>query len=291
MKGKNSPRSVRLAVLILAQLVISSAAPIASALLDSYFRVAAVKIIYALSFIIPYVMWKRMFKPIGVSYYTHDWCEYKKPAFFVAFAAIVALLQVNIVTLELFSITSVSSGSGMFEGFFGFLFSLIAYCVIPAISEEMFSRGVIMRVGGQGVRAAVLAGVIFGLCHFNPYQLVYAVGSGIVLSFLFLYTDDIRLSVLLHFVVNAVVLVLSYLSGICSVGVYVAIECITWLAVLALGIYYSWVILRDHHRALNEKSEEIKKRKNDITVSEIFSPAMIVVYAVILLATIFRMIL
>jgi membrane protease YdiL (CAAX protease family) len=236
-------------------------------------------------------MWKRNFKPIGTTYYTHDWCEYKRPAFFVAFAAIVALLQINIVTLELFSVTSVSSSGGMPEGFFGFLFSLVAYCVIPAMSEELFSRGVLMRVGGFGIRAAVLSGVIFGLCHFNPYQLIYSVGAGIVLSFLFLYTDDIRLTMLLHFVVNAVVLVLSYLAQICSVGLYVAIECVTWLAVLSVGVYFSWVILRDHQRALNEKTEDIKKNKADVTVSEIFSPAMIVVYAVIVVATVLRMVL
>ena len=223
MKGKNTARSVRISTLILAQLVISSAAPIASALLDSYLRIAAVKIIYALSFVIPYIMWKRMFKPIGESYYTHDWCEYKKHVFFIAFAAIVALLQINIVTLELLRINSISSGNSMPGGFFGFLFSAFAYCVIPAVSEEMFARGAIMRAGGLGIRAAVLSGVIFGLCHFNPYQLIYSVGSGIVLSFLFLYTDDIRLTALLHFSVNTVVLILSYLSEVISYSLHNAL--------------------------------------------------------------------
>ncbi len=282
---------MRLSLLILAQLVISSAAPIASALLDSHLRVAAVKIIYALSFVVPYLMWKRMFKPIGASYYTHDWCEYKRPAFFIAFAAIVALLQINIVILELFKVNSVSSENEMLGGFFGFLFSLLMYCVLPSVAEELFSRGAIMRAGGFGFRAALLSGIVFGLCHFNPLQLIYAAGSGIVLSVLFLYTDDIKLTVYLHFTVNTVVLVLSYLAGVCSVGVYVAVECITWLAVLSAGVYYSWVLLRYHHTAVNEKTEEIRKRRADITLSEIFSPAMIVVYAVIFVATLVRIIL
>ena len=290
MKGKSTGRAVRLSILLLTQLVICSVAPVVSGMLDSYLKVAVVKGIYALSFAVPCIMWKRMFKPIGASYYTHGWCEFKKPAFFVAFAAIVAFLQVNIVMLELFGVRSLSSDGGFFEGILGFLFSLVMYCILPALSEETFSRGVVMRVGGMGVRAAVLSGVLFGLCHFNPYQLLYSIGTGIVLSFLLIYTEDIKLTVLLHFTVNTVVLVLSYLARLTPVGVYVAIECIVWLAVLSLGVYYSRVILRDHHRSLNEKTKELKKNKSDITLAEVFSPAMIIAFAAIVVATVLRMI-
>lgn len=290
MKGKNSKRSISLALLILIQLVISSAAPLISGYLDSYLKVAAVKVIYAISFLCPYVLWRKLIKPVGVSYKKHAYCEYKLPAFFVAFAAIVAFLQMNIVLLEIFGVTSVSSSSGMFDGFLGFLFSLLMYALIPAVTEELFSRGVVMRVAGGGVRAAVLSGVIFGLCHFNPYQLVYAVGSGIVLSLLCLYTDDIKLSVLLHLCVNTTVLLLSYLSRVCSVGVYVAIECVVWLAVLAGGIYFSYILLRDHHRRIYDKNKDIEEIKGDITYPEIFSGSMIIVYAVIVLLTVFRFI-
>ncbi len=279
---------MQIAILLLVQLFISSTAPLASALLESYVKISAVKLIYALSFVFPYIMWKKMFKPIGASYKKHDWCEYKKPAFFVAFAAIVAVLQINIVLLEIIGVTSVSSGDGMPDGFWGFLFSLLMYALIPALSEELFSRGVVMRVAGAGIRAAILSGVLFGLCHFNPYQLVYAAGAGIVLSLLYLYTNDIKMSVYLHFTVNTVVLILSYLAGICSVGVYVAIECMVWLAVLALGIYYSWVMLRDYHHQINERTKEIKKNKEDITLREIFSPALLIVYAAIFVATLLR---
>ncbi len=290
MKGKSTRRAVRLSFLLLTQLLISSVAPIVSGMLDSYFKVAAVKVIYALSFFVPCIMWKRMFKPIGASYYTHGWCEFKKPAFFVAFAAIVAFLQVNIVLLELFGVSSVSSEGGVIGGVWGFLFSLGVYCVLPSLSEEAFSRGVVMRVCGMGARAAVISGVLFGLCQFNPYRLVYSVGTGIVLSFLLIYTEDIKLTVLLHFTVNTVVLILSYLSRSIPVGAYVAVECIVWLAVLSLGVYYSRIILRDHHRALNEKTKELKKNKSDITIAEVFSPAMIITYAAIAAATVLRLI-
>lgn len=288
MKGMNSKRAVSLAILILVQLVISASALVVASLFDSYLKVAAVKLIYALSFLCPYLLWKKVFKPVGKSFKKHAWCEFKLPAFFIAFAAIVALLQINIVLLELIGVRSVSSSSGMFEGFWGFLFSLLMYAFLPSVTEEIFSRGVVMRVAGGGLRAAVLSGIIFGLCHFNPYQLVYAVGAGIVLSLLYLYTDDLKLTVLLHLTVNTTVLVLSYLSRICSVGVYVAIECVVWLVVLALGIYYCYVLLRDYHRNIYEKNKDLEEIKEDITYPEIFSGAMLVVYGVIILVTVLR---
>ena len=290
MKGKNSKMAVCTALLVLIQLVICSAAPVLGAHLDSYLKVAAVKLIYALSFAFPYIFWKRVIKPVGKSYKKHVWCEYKLPAFFIAFAAIVAFLQLNIVLLELIGVSGTSNSGGMFEGFFGFLFSVLMYVIIPAVSEELFSRGVLMRVAGSGMHAAFLSGIMFGLCHFNPYQLLYSAGAGIVLSLLYLYTDDIKLSVYLHLVVNMTVLCLSYLSRICSVGVYVAIECIVWLVVLALGIYFSYVLLRDHHRDIYEKNKDIRELKGDISYQEIFSPAMIVVYVVIIVATLLRLI-
>ena len=288
MKGKNSKRAITLSVLMLVQLAISSMAPFVASVTDGYLKVSLVKLVYAFSFVAPYVLWKRSFKPVGVSFAKHIYCEYKKPAFFVAFAAIVTFLQINIVFLELIPSDSTSSSGGMFEGFFGFLFSLLMYALVPALTEELFSRGVVMRICGGGVKAAVLSGVLFGLCHFNPSQLIYSIGAGVVLGLLCLYTNDIKMAVYLHLCVNTTVLILSYLAMILPVGFYVAIECILWLAVLGLGIYYSNVLLRDYQRQIQQRGEEIKKNKEDIRVAEIFSPAMLVVYGAILVATVLR---
>ncbi len=288
MKANNKARALRISVLMLLSLAISSLAPFVSNAFDGNMKVLAVKLIYAFSFIAPYVLWKRVYKPVGVTYSMHAWCEYKKPAFFVSFAAIVACLQLNIVLLELFPVTNGSSGGMMADGFWGFVFSLLMYAVIPALTEELFFRGVLMRVSGGGVRAAILSGILFGACHFNPSQALYAIGSGVVLSLLFLYTNDIKMPVLLHLCVNTSVLLLSYTAKLVSVGVYVAIECIVWLSVLAAGIYCCYLLLRDYQRQISVRNEEIKKIKTDITRTEIFSAAMIIVYVAIVFATVLR---
>ena len=288
MREKNISRSMKISILILCQLIISSLAPIASYYLDSYAKIIAVKLIYALSFTIPYYLWVRAFRPIGSSRKKRSVCAYKLPAFFVAFAAIVASLQVNIVLIELIGVSGGSSESSMPEGFFGFLFSFFMYAVIPSASEELFARATVMRAAGTGIKAALFSGVIFGLCHFNPYQLFYSVSCGIILSLLYLYTADIKPAIYLHFTVNTVVLILSYISKISSMGVYMAIESFTWLAILAVGVYFCYILLRDHQTALNEKTKEILNYKHDIKVREIFSVPLTVVYVIIILATVLR---
>ncbi len=288
MKANNTKKAAATALLMLVQLALCSFAPLASSLFTGYLKVLAVKLIYALSFVTPYFLWKHYFKPVGVNYSMHTWCEYKKPAFFIAFAAIVACLQLNIVLLELLPIKA-SPSAGMFDGILGFFFSLVMYAVIPALTEELFFRVVIMRVSGSGMRAAILSGVLFGLCHFNPSQLIYAVGSGVVLSLLCLYTNDVKLPVILHLCVNTTVLVLSYLAKLLPVGFYVALECIVWLTVLSLGIFGCYILLRDYGRQLNSRHEEIKKINTDITRTELCSAAMIIVYCAIIVATVLRL--
>ena len=288
MKGRNSKRAVTLSILILIQLVICSLATVASAFFDGYARIILVKLIYTASFVFPYVLWKRAIKPVGVTLSKRSLCEYKIPAFFIAFAAIVACLQINIVALEIFSVSRETSAS-MPEGFGGFLFSLFVYALLPAATEELFYRGVVARVAGMGRRAAILSGIVFGLCHFDPSQLIYAVGSGVVLGLLYLYTDDIRMPIGLHLTVNTTVLLLSYLSRLVTVGVYVAVECFVWLAVLSIGVYYCYIVLRDHQRAIRQKNEEVMKMKGDISISETISPAMLIVWIAIAVSTVLRL--
>ncbi len=290
MKAKNTKRAVIIAILMLCQLAVSSLAAFVSPLFDGYIKVLAVKLIYAVSFLIPCFLWNRAFKPVGDDCSNPSWCEYRLPAFFIAFAAIVACLQVNVVLLELFPYEKAASGGFMPDGFWGFVFSLLMYAVIPAITEELFFRGVILRVAGSGFWAVALSGALFGLCHFNPSQLVYSVGSGIVLALLCLYTSNIKLPVLLHLCVNVTVLVLSYASRALEVGVYVAVECILWLLILGVGIYFCYVILRDYQIQINERTKDIKNIKADISRAELISPAMLIVYVAIILATVLRLI-
>lgn len=287
MKQNSNKREVQFAFLLILSLTISSFAALISPLVDSYYlKVFLVKGIYALSYLVSFWLWKRSYHVIGDGYAKHKYCEYKLPAFFVAFAAVVAFLQINIVLLEMLSYSSDSSP--MPSGFLGYVFSLIMFVILPAYTEELFFRGVLLKISGGGFRAALLSGIVFGLCHFNLSQYIYAVGSGIVFAFLYIYTDDFKLCVILHTVINFTVMSLSYLSRTLSVGWYVFIECLVWLCILSLGVYYSYILLRDYGHKIAQKTEDIKNKKGDIGRGALISKPMIVCYSVIALLTVLR---
>lgn len=81
---------------------------------------------------------------------------------------------------------------------------VIAIAVIPALVEEFVFRGVLYRTY-QTVsvwKAALLAGLFFGLFHLNLNQMSYAIVMGVVFVLLNEATGSILSSVLMHAVIN-----------------------------------------------------------------------------------------
>ena len=71
-------------------------------------------------------------------------------------------------------------------------------------------------------------------------------------------------------------------------GWYVFIECLVWLCILSLGVYYSYILLRDYGHKIAQKTEDIKNKKGDIDRGALISKPMIVCYSVIALLTVLR---
>jgi uncharacterized protein len=76
---------------------------------------------------------------------------------------------------------------------------------VPAIVEELLFRGLVQRdlekLGG-GIRAAVIAGVLFGAYHLNPFSVVPLVALGIFFGFVVYRTQNITLAMIAHFLNN-----------------------------------------------------------------------------------------
>lgn len=87
----------------------------------------------------------------------------------------------------------------------GNLISVFFFLVLiaPAL-EEFFFRGVLLsRLRGCGDRFAILTcGLLFGFAHMNLKQFFYAFAVGCFFSYLTLRTGTIRLSILLHALIN-----------------------------------------------------------------------------------------
>jgi membrane protease YdiL (CAAX protease family) len=96
----------------------------------------------------------------------------------------------------------------------GFVGTLIAVALLPAIFEELFFRGVLL----EGLKplgetsAALICGALFALYHQNPPQTVYQFCCGTAFAFVALRSESILPTALAHFLNNAVILVLYKLS-------------------------------------------------------------------------------
>jgi tetratricopeptide (TPR) repeat protein/membrane protease YdiL (CAAX protease family) len=85
---------------------------------------------------------------------------------------------------------------------------IIVGCIAPAISEELFFRGLLGRglIRGHGVVLGVLmTSILFGLFHLDPSRILATFMLGSVLHIVFLTTKSIVAPMLLHALNNLVV--------------------------------------------------------------------------------------
>ncbi len=94
------------------------------------------------------------------------------------------------------------------------LLNLLAMAVLPALLEELLFRGCILQtLRRYGDRMAVLfTALLFGVTHGGFSQSVFAFLVGLVLGWLVVNTENVWLAVLLHFLNNAISVLLQYLS-------------------------------------------------------------------------------
>lgn len=99
---------------------------------------------------------------------------------------------------------SVSSFGGLF-------FNLIVMAVFPAITEELFFRGIIQRLLKDWIRnphvAIFITGIIFSFIHFQFYGFVPRVFMGVILGYLLYLTNNIWVPIFAHFLNNSIVVV------------------------------------------------------------------------------------
>jgi membrane protease YdiL (CAAX protease family) len=94
---------------------------------------------------------------------------------------------------------------------------LFLFALLPAVGEELLFRGVVMRFAynnGQNIHFAILfSAAIFGLAHGSAYNFLPILFSGVVLGYVYYYSSSILLSILAHFINNALAVVLMFLGN------------------------------------------------------------------------------
>lgn len=88
-----------------------------------------------------------------------------------------------------------------------FFRNLIFIAFVPALTEEIFFRGIIQKFAYSYVNrpglAIIISSFFFTLIHFSIYEAVPIFWAGIVLGWVYYMTSSLWLNILLHFLHNA----------------------------------------------------------------------------------------
>lgn len=139
------------------------------------------------------------------------------------------------------------------------LFIISAVLVAP-VAEEIIFRGVITRdlLRYHSEKTTILiSGLLFGLIHVNPAQVLPASFAGFFLAWLYIRTNHLGICILLHFANNAIAVLMFYLIPDDALPISRMLAAIILgLSVLFLG-YFLFQLRRGLNAAMNDDDPEI----------------------------------
>ena len=142
--------------------------------------------------------------------------------------------------------------------------ALLVIAVLPAVFEEFLFRGIILNNLRQSVgdiRTVFIVGFCFSLFHGSPEQTVYQFISGCAFAFLAVRSGSILPSILMHFLNNAIIIILNSCGATDSGGDLIISQTgniiLTVVAALALIGSIVWLIL-DKKPLQKGESGEVK---------------------------------
>jgi membrane protease YdiL (CAAX protease family) len=98
-----------------------------------------------------------------------------------------------------------------------FVRAFICLAVIPAIGEEMFFRGVLMRFAKKRTRTMaipiIFTAIVFAYSHSNIYGYLSIFLAGVLLAVIYNLTGSLWCSILGHFVFNGLQVIIVYLGS------------------------------------------------------------------------------
>lgn len=96
---------------------------------------------------------------------------------------------------------------------FELVYMLLIVAVAPAIFEEIFARGLIMRAYEKfGAKTGiVVSSVFFGIMHYDITNFIFPIFLGLILGYVVYRTNSIFAGMIVHFVNNALGVVFLYI--------------------------------------------------------------------------------
>jgi ABC-type glycerol-3-phosphate transport system permease component len=165
----------------------------------------------------------------------------------------------------------------------GLVVSMLSVAILPAILEEVFSRGILLsgyHFLGKW-KAAFVSALLFGLLHMNPQQFLYAFVVGFIFCFLVERTDSLYASILPHMVINGTTIVSIFTEGAGTgpVEMEQSVILVTLLLMALLSIPWLAVLLYIFLKINPPRTElELTDENGQVYTERFITPAMIGIF-------------
>ena len=142
------------------------------------------------------------------------------------------------------------------------LFAMIAVALIPAVVEELFFRATLQKIiidwSGKPIVSIIITAIIFSAFHFSYFGFLSRMSLGIVIGFVYYFSKNIWLPILLHFINNGIGIIALFLVKADAKKVETVVEgnlSYYWVFVAIIAVYILLKKLNkiSHHAGL-EKS-------------------------------------
>ena len=140
------------------------------------------------------------------------------------------------------------------NSFMDLAYALLAVAIIPAIIEEVYFRGTLQKIvldlTGKPYAAIILTAIFFSAIHFSFFGFLSRMALGMVLGYIYHYSKNIWLPILLHFLNNGIAVVTLYLIRNNPAKVDQMMDDnlpIYWGLLALVGVYYLLKKLKNPH--------------------------------------------
>ncbi len=202
LNKSTAPSLLTLAVFVL--LLLSSLIPPGDSVSELFLSDIVLQI---LIFILPSLFYCKLCKvPISKNSSMTTWL----PIRFILLAGLFGVLVLGSMLINLGvyslagSVEQIGSSSAQtltqIESVSGALYVVVAFCIVPAVAEEFFFRGILLSEYSENGRfaALVITSLVFAMAHFDLMQLPAYFFSGMILGFSLVVTRSLLAPILLH---------------------------------------------------------------------------------------------
>ncbi len=180
---------------------------------DAYFNIIVLEAVPILTVILLY-MWSRKVKP--VSFFRLKGISAGNAFFMLLFGLCAQgmgmLLNIPVITLTSLIGEVPQNSTLMPSAIPDYLLGLVSIALVPAVSEELLCRGILLReYEGYGFKAAVIASALgFALVHNTYYTLPFTMFFGVILAIVATRANSIYPAMIMHFANNAAALTINF---------------------------------------------------------------------------------